>query len=420
VRAGRAATGARSAAVVVAAGCLITIAAFGARAAMGLFLEPMTVFHGWSRAEFAFALAVQNLLWGVFQPVAGTLADRVGPARVLAGGLVVYAAGMAAMAVAPSPAWLVLSAGLVVGLGQALTGLAVVLAAFARFVPAADRGWAFGMATAAGSLGQFLVVPVGQAFIAAFGWFDALWLLGACLLVVLPLACFLRAAPGEAAATVTNPLPVRRVLACAVHHRSYLLLTAGFFVCGFHVAFIAVHLPAHLSDVGFRPAVGAWALAVIGLFNGVGAYAAGVLSGRYSKTALLCWIYLARAGVLAGFLLLPPSPAGVYVFAALIGLSWLSTVPPTSGLVTVMFGVRHMAMLFGIVFFGHQLGAFAGVWLGGALFEAHGSYEPVWWLGVGLALVAAVLHRPIRERPAPDFAVDGPPPSRDRAYSTFN
>jgi len=416
----RAAGRARTPAAIVAAGCLITIVAFGARSAMGLFLEPMTGFHGWSRGDFAFALAVQNLLWGVFQPFAGALADRVGPARVLAGGLAVYAAGMAAMAWSPSPTWLVLTAGLVIGLAQALTAFAIVLAAFARLVPAARRGWAFGMGTAAGSFGQFLVVPVGQAFIAGFGWFDALWLLGACLLVVLPLAWFLRAARDEAAATVTNPLPLRRVLASALAHRSYLLLTAGFFVCGFHVAFIAVHLPAHLSDLGFRPAVGAWALSVIGLFNVVGAYAAGVLSARHSKTVLLCRLYLARAVILAGFVALPPSAPGVFVFAALIGLSWLSTVPPTSGLVTVMFGVRHMAMLFGIVFFGHQLGAFVGVWLGGALFEAYGSYELMWWLGVGLALVAAVLHRPIRERPAPAFATDEPLPSRDRTYSTFN
>lgn len=396
-------TWSRAPGVIVAAGGLITLAAFGTRAAMGLFLEPMTAFHGWSRADFAFALAVQNLFWGVFQPFAGALADRVGPARVLAGGLVVYAVGMAAMAVSASPFWLVVTAGLVIGLGQALAALAIVLSAFARLLGEERRSWAFGMATAAGSLGQFLVAPLGQAFIARFGWFDALWLLAALLLVVVPLAWFLRAGPGEgaASATVTSPLPLRRVLDGAVGHRSYQLLTAGFFVCGFHVAFIAVHLPAYLGDLGFAPGAGAWALSLIGLCNVVGAYGAGVAAGRWSKKTLLCAIYLARAVVLLGFLLLPPSTAGIYVFAALMGVLWLSTVPPTSGLVAVMFGVRHLAMLFGIVFFSHQLGAFMGVWLGGALFEAFGTYDPMWWLAVVLSLVAAALHWPIRERAAP-------------------
>jgi MFS family permease len=393
----------RASAVIVGAGCAITLAAFGARAAMGLFLEPMSSFHGWSRADFAFALAVQNLLWGVFQPVAGALADRAGPARVLAGGLVVYAAGMAAMAVAPSPPWLVLTAGLVIGLAQALAGLAVVLSAFARLLPEERRSWAFGVATAAGSLGQFVVVPVGQAFIVRFGWFEALWLLGACLLLVAPLTWFLRRATAGAPASISveAPLPLRRVIEGAVGHGSYRLLFAGFFVCGFHVAFIAVHLPAYLGDLGFAPGLAAWAIAAIGLFNVVGAYGAGVLAGRWSKRGLLSVIYLARALVMLGFVLMPPSVGGVFVFAALMGLLWLSTVPPTSGLVAVMFGVRHLGTLFGVIFLGHQLGAFVGVWLGGALFETFGTYEPVWWLGVVLGLVAAGLHWPIRERAAP-------------------
>jgi predicted MFS family arabinose efflux permease len=387
-------------AVVVAAGCVVIAVAFGTRAAMGLFLEPMTAFHGWSRADFALALAVQNLLWGVCQPFAGALADRVGAARVLAVGLVVYALGVVAMAMSTSPLWLVLTAGVVIGLAQALAAFSIVLSAFARLLPEARRSWAFGMGTAAGSLGQFLVVPLGQAFIAGFGWSDALWLLGLCLLVVLPLTWFLRSPPSdrETGATVTNPLPVGRVLAHASGHRSYVLLVLGFFVCGFHVAFIAVHLPAHLGDAGFDPALAAWALSLIGLFNVVGSYGAGVLAGRWPKRTLLAGIYLARAVVLAGFMLLPQTAFGVYVFAALMGLLWLSTVPPTTGLVAVMFGVRHMAMLFGIVFFGHQLGAFVGVWLGGWLYAVHGTYDAVWWLGVGLALAAAAVHWPIRER----------------------
>jgi len=391
----------RGPAAIVAAGCLITVFAFGARAAMGLFLEPMTSFHGWSRGSFAFALAVQNLLWGAFQPFAGALADRIGTARVLAGGLVVYALGMGLMAWSPSPAWLVLTAGLVLGLAQALASFSIVLAAFARLLPEARRSWAFGMGTAAGSLGQFLVVPLGQAFIATFGWSDALVLLGACLLVVLPLTALLRTGGGSDTQLVTTPLPLRHVLKHAFGHRSYVLLVVGFFVCGFHVAFIAVHLPAHLSDLGFGPALGAFAVALIGLFNVVGAYAAGVLGGQMPKKGLLAAIYVARSAVILGFLVLPASEAGVYVFAALMGLLWLSTVPLTSGLVAVMFGVRHLAMLFGIVFFSHQVGAFVGVWLGGYLYDAYGTYDVVWWLGVVLGLAAAVVHWPIRERPAP-------------------
>ncbi len=387
---------------IVVAGCLITLIAFGVRAAMGLFLEPMTAFHGWSRADFALALALQNLLWGVFQPFAGALADRQGFARVLAAGLVLYALGMALMAWAPTPLWLVLTAGLVIGLAQALAAFSIVLAAFARLLPEGRRSWAFGMATAASSLGQFLVVPLGQAFIASFGWHDALWLLGLCLLLVVPLTALLRTRPPhDAAVTARDPLPLRRVLEGAFAHGSYVLLIVGFFVCGFHVAFIAVHLPAYLTDLGFSPALGALAVAVIGLCNVLGAYAAGVVAATHSKKNLLALIYLARAVVILGFLLLPVTTASVYVFAALMGLLWLSTVPPTSGLVAVMFGVRNMAMLFGIVFLSHQVGAFTGVWLGGWLYDAYGSYEAVWWLGVGLALTAAAVHWPIREEPAP-------------------
>lgn len=398
----------RSPAAIVTAGCAITIVAFGVRAAMGLFLEPMTAFHGWSRADFAFALAVQNLLWGLFQPFAGALADRVGPARVLAGGLGLYAVGMAAMAAAPTPLWLVITSGLVIGLAQAFAAFAIVLAAFARLLPAERRSWAFGMGTAAGSLGQFLMVPLGQAFITSFGWADALWLLGGCLLLVVPLAALLRVGgTGAAAATVTNPLPLGRVLRHACGHRSYVLLVGGFFVCGFHVGFIAVHLPAYLGDLGFRPGVGAAALALIGLFNIAGAYAAGVVAGRGSKRTLLAGIYLARAVVLTAFLLAPATPLAVYVFAAAMGLLWLSTVPPTSALVALMFGVHHMAMLFGIVFLSHQVGAFIGVWLGGWLFELSGSYDAMWALGAILALAAALVHWPIEERPAPTPAAEG-------------
>ena len=392
----------RTPTLVVLAGCVITVVAFGTRAAFGLFLEPMTSFHGWSREHFAFALAIQNLLWGAAQPVAGALADRHGSARILAGGLVAYAIGIGLMALSPSPLWLTLSAGLLIGLAQAFAAFAIVLAAFARLVPEERRSWAFGVGTAAGSLGQFLIVPLGQAFIAAFGWFDALLLLGLCLLLVVPLTWLLGNAPGDdRPGLATVPLPVRDVLSAAFGHRSFRLLTAGFFVCGFHVAFIAVHLPAFLGDRGFGAGHGAAAIALIGLFNVVGAYAAGVVGGRASKKNLLCWIYFARSVVILAFVVLPMTPLSVYLFAAAMGLLWLSTVPPTSGLVAVMFGVRNMAMLFGIVFFSHQVGAFVGVWLGGWLFDRTGSYDVVWWLAIALGLFAALIHWPIRETAAP-------------------
>ncbi len=389
--------------LIVAAGCLITVVAFGVRAAFGLFLDPMTTFHGWSRADFAFALAVQNLLWGVFQPLAGALADRYGSARVLAAGLGVYAGGMVLMALSPSPFWLVVTAGVVVGLAQALAAFTIVLAAFAQLLPEERRSWAFGMGTAAGSLGQFLMVPLGQAFIATFGWADALWLLGVCLLVVLPLALALRRPSAPVAGTMVraNPLPLRPVLAHAFAHPSYIYLMAGFFVCGFHLAFIAVHLPTYLLDLGFGPALGAYALALIGLANVVGAYAAGVLGATHSKKALLSLIYLARSVVLLAFVAVPPSTASVAVFAVLIGLLWLSTVPLTSGLVAVMFGVRNMGMLFGIVFLSHQVGAFVGVWFGGFVVDAYGSYDAVWYACIALGIFAAAVHWPIRERAAP-------------------
>ncbi|MFW5679601.1 MAG: MFS transporter [Pseudomonadota bacterium] len=401
----------RTPGAIVVAGCLLTIVAFGTRATFGLFLEPMTLFHGWTREDFALAMAVQNLLWGAAQPFAGALADRHGAGRVIAAGLVAYAVGVACMAVSDTPLWLLLSGGILVGLAQAFASYSIVLAAFARLLPEAQRSWAFGVGTAAGSLGQFLMVPLGQAFIMAFGWFDALLLLAAGLVIVLPLAFVLHYVPlqlGRGGA-VAAPLPAGEALSAAVGHRSFLLLTAGFFVCGFHVAFIGIHLPAYLGDQGFGPGVGAAAIALIGLFNVIGAYASGVIGTRHSKKTLLCWIYLARSVVLLAFVALPVTTVSVYLFAAAMGILWLSTVPPTSGLVALMFGVRNMAMLFGVVFFSHQVGAFLGVWLGGWLFDATGSYDVVWWLAIALGLFAAAVHWPIREAPAPSPAVQPAP-----------
>jgi predicted MFS family arabinose efflux permease len=278
------------------------------------------------------------------------------------------------------------------------------MAALARRVPPERRSWAMGMATAAGSMGQFLLAPLGQAFILAHGWQTALLLLAGIVGVVPLLATAMASTPGGAAAAPEIDLGLKRTLALAFGHRSYRLLTAGFFVCGFHVAFITVHLPPYLTDHGVAPQLAAWSIAIIGLGNIVGSYAAGVLGGRHSKRGLLAMIYALRSVVIALFVLLPISPLTVVLFAVAIGLLWLSTVPPTSGLVAVMFGTRYMATLFGIVFFSHQVGSFLGIWLGGLVYEAYGSYDAVWWMSVALGLVAALIHLPIVELPAPRFA----------------
>lgn len=393
----------RAPAAVIVAGCLIALVTFGVRASFGLFTEPLSVARGWDREVFALAIALQNLLWGIGQPLAGGLADRFGAARVLALGGAVYALGTVLMAVSTSPGTIALTGGVLIGLGLSGGSFTIVLAAFARLVPPDRRTWAMGLATACGSLGQFLFAPLGQSFIDAYGWSTALVLLGATLVVVPLLAVSLT---GSAAIGVADEpeLPVRAALRQAFGHGSYVLLVLGFFVCGFHVAFIATHLPAYLGDVGIGASLAAWSLGFVGLFNVIGSYGAGVLGDRHSKRRLLSGIYLGRAIVITLFLLLPVSPVSVVAFAAAMGLLWLSTVPLTSGLVAVMFGTRHMGTLFGFVFLSHQVGAFVGVWLGGALYAQTGTYDGVWWLSVALGLVAAALHWPIVERRAPSLA----------------
>jgi MFS family permease len=398
--------GRRAIAVLVVCGCLIALINFGVRASFGLFTGPISSANGWGRDVFALALAVQNLLWGAAQPFAGALADRFGPARVLAGGGIVYALGVALMPVSTTPLLLNLTAGVLVGLGLAGASFIVVISALGNLLPLERRSWAAGIATAAGSLGQFLFAPMGQAFIAAFGWSTALLLLAAFALLIPLLSIPLGGAKGDhvGAAKPEPDLSPIEALRQALGHGSYRLLVAGFFVCGFHVAFITVHLPPYLGDIGVGAQWAAISIALIGLFNIVGSYGAGVLGGRYSKRWLLCLIYLARAVVIAVFVLVPPTPVTVLAFSAAMGLLWLSTVPPTAGLVALMFGVRHLGMLFGVVFFSHQVGAFLGVWLGGVLFERTGSYDVVWWLSVVLSLLAALVTYPIDERPAPELA----------------
>ena len=394
--------------VILAAGCLIALITYGLRTSFGLFLDPLSDGRGWGREVFALSLAIQNLVWGLGQPAAGAIADRYGSGRVLALGGAVYAVGVALMAVSATPLTMHLTAGVLVGIGLSGGSFTIVLAALGRLMPPDRRSWAMGMATAAGSFGQFLFAPLGQVFISGYGWITALLMLAAFAAVVPVLAAALR---GGAAPEEDGPsLSLRQATTAAFGHGSYLLLVSGFFVCGFHVAFITTHLPPYLTDSGLGPLIAAWSLALIGLFNVVGSYASGVLGGRGSKRRLLSGIYLSRAVVLVLFIVLPKSPAVVLTFAAAMGILWLSTVPLTSGLVAVMFGTRYLGTLFGFVFLSHQLGAFLGVWLGGLAYAQTGSYDPVWWAGVVLALVATALHWPIAERRAPSFVGPQPEP----------
>jgi len=405
--AGGAAAAARPLVLILVCGCLISLLTFGLRSSFGLFTGPISLTHGWSREVFALAMAIQNVAWGVGQPLGGALADRFGPARVLAGGGVLYALGLALMAFSTTPGTLHLSAGVLVGVGMGGASYITVLAALGKMVPPERRSWALGLGTAAGSLGQFLVVPLGQAFIAAYGW-EVTALLLAGLAAAVPLLASAFAGARQAPVMEAGPdLGFTETLRAAFGHPSYLLLLAGFFVCGFQLAFVTIHMPPFLTDSGIDASLAAWAIALIGLFNIVGAYMAGVLGERHSNKMLLCGIYLGRAVVTALFMTLPMTPVSVLLFAAAMGLLWLSAVPPTSGLVALMFGTRYMATLFGIVFLNHQLGSFVGVWLGGLLYERTGSYDVVWWLSVVLSLAAALVHLPIAERPARRFATAG-------------
>jgi MFS family permease len=355
----------------------------------------MTSSFGWGREVFAIALAIQQIMWGAGQPIAGAFADRVGVSKVLIAGALIYACGLALMSVSTTPALLYLSAGILVGLGGAAASFAVVMAAVGRMVSEERRSWALGLIVASSSLGMFIYAPMGQAFILAFGWATALLLVASSVLLVIPLALPYRADRGAAA---SGGQTIGQALREAAGHRSYWLLVAGFFVCGYHVAFIQVHLPAYISDQGVAAWVGGMALALVGLFNVAGSYTAGVLGGQRSRKQLLCFIYLARAVAIALYVSLPTTATSTLIFAAVMGLLWLSTVPLTSGLVALMFGPRYMATLFGIVFFSHQIGAFLGVWLGGRMYDAIGSYSPVWWTSVALGVFAALVHWPISER----------------------
>ncbi len=386
--------------VVLAAGCLIALVGFGVRAVFGLFLDPMTETRGWDRETFALAMAIQNLLWGMGLPFAGALADRFGPVRVIAAGALVYALGVWGMTQAQAPLALYVTGGVLTGLGVAFTAFSIALASMARVVGPERRSLALGLGTAAGSMGQVLFSPLSQAWISAYGWNDALLILAAMTLALIPLAVLLpnQTAPrGEA----VSEQSLRDALREARRHRGYVLLTLGFFVCGFHVSFITVHFPAYTRDIGLGPQVGAYAISLVGLFNILGSLLSGAVGQRWSKKLGLSAIYALRAVTIAALLFAAKTELTIYLFAATMGILWLSTIPLTTGIVAQVFGVRYMATLFGIVFFSHQIGSFMGVWLGGWIYDATGSYDLMWWAGVFFGIAAAIVHLPIDERPLP-------------------
>ena len=396
----------RSPVVVIIAGCLISAIGFGIRSTFGIYLEPMTSDLGWTRETYAFAMALQNLFWGLVLPIAGGLADKYGATRVIALGAVVYALGVWGMSIADTGFMLSLTGGVLAGTGIALSAFTLAMAAMARVVSPQRRSLVFGLGTAAGSFGQVLFSPIAQNFVNQYGWASTLVIFSLTALVLIPLAWLLPVDPSKSVEPTTDQT-LRAALQEALQHRGYLLLTLGFFVCGFHVAFITVHFPAYIRDLGLDPIVGAYSLALIGLFNIVGSFGSGYIGQRHSKKQSLAAIYTLRAIVIALLLVLPKTALVIYVFAAVMGLLWLSTVPLTTGIVAQVFGVRYMATLFGIVFLSHQLGSFIGVWWGGRVYDQTGSYNPMWIAGIVLGLLAAVVHVYINEKPLDRLAILG-------------
>lgn len=378
-------------------GTIIVVFAMGIRATFGLFMQPLGIAHGWGRDVFSMAFAIQNIVWGVFAIVMGTVADRYGAGRAIAISIACYAAGLIGLRFATSELELYLTAGVMIGIGQAGTTFAVILPVVARAVPPASRSTAMGIASAGGSLGQFLVVPSGQFLIGTLDWPGALLTLSMALGACLPLVWFLRGKP--AAASDVRELSMGQAVRGALRDRSYHFLFWSYAVCGFHTAFITLHLPAYVLDRGLSAGNGAMAIALVGLFNTFGSFWAGKLGGRYSKKRLLAWTYWARSLGILFLLSVPLTPLTLYIFAAWMGLFWLGTVPLTQGLIGDIYGLRFAATLSGMVFLGHQVGSFLGVWLGGRLYVTTGSYDVVWWLGVVLALVAGALCMPVREQP---------------------
>lgn len=388
-----------SALQVLACGALIVTLSMGIRHGFGLWLQPITQAQGWSRETFAFALAVQNLAWGVFGIFAGMAADRFGAFRVLVVGAGLYGLGLVGMALSTSTLAFALTTGILIGAAHAGTTYAVIYGVIGRQLPAERRSWAMGVAAAAGSFGQFLMVPVEGWLIDTLGWQNALLALAAAVLLIAPLAMGLREPGFAGAAPPKREQTIAQALREAFQYRSFQLLMAGYFVCGFQVVFIGVHMPSYLKDNGLSPQVASYALALIGLFNVIGTYAAGALGQRLPKRHILAFIYFGRAVAIALFLWAPLTPMSVYLFSAVMGLLWLSTIPPTNATVAQIFGVAHMSMLSGFVFFSHQIGSFLGVWLGGYLYDRTGSYDIVWYIAIALGVFAAIVNLPVRETP---------------------
>jgi predicted MFS family arabinose efflux permease len=388
-----------SMAQVLVCGAMIVTLSMGIRHGFGLWLQPITQAQGWTRETFAFAIAIQNLSWGVCGIFAGMLADKLGAFKVLLGGAVLYALGLAGMALSPTGFLFTLTAGVLIGAAQAGTTYAVIYGIIGRNISADKRSWAMGVAAAAGSFGQFLMVPIESFLISNIGWQQALLVLAGAVLLIMPLAFGLREGGFANGQALKRDQTILQALREAFKYPSFQLLMAGYFVCGFQVVFIGVHMPSYLKDKGLSPQVAGYALALIGLFNVFGTYAAGALGQRMAKKNILVFIYFARAVVITLFIAAPLSPMSVYIFASVMGLLWLSTVPPTNAAVAQIFGVAHLSMLSGFVFFSHQIGSFLGVWLGGVLYDRTGSYDIVWYITIALGIFAGLINMPVREAP---------------------
>jgi MFS family permease len=388
----------RTPALIIGFGCLISLMSFGPRSSLGFFLTPMSAANHWGRDVFAFALALQNLLWGIGQPLAGIIADRYGTARVFCAGGLMFAAGLALMSHATGAPMLDVSAGALIGFGLSGTSFMVILAAFAKLLPPQWRSLAFGFGTAAGSFGQFLYSPLAVVLMDAFGWQQTLMIFAVSMLAVLPLSLAL-VSPAAGQTDEAAPQSLRQALSEAFAHRSYVMLVLGFFTCGFQLAFITVHLPSYLLDRGLSATVGGWTLATIGLFNIVGSIGSGWFCDHVPRRYLLSFIYLVRAAAILAFISFPVTPFSCIAFGATMGLMWLSTVPPTNGIIAIMFGTRWLGTLAGFAFFSHQIGGFLGAWLGGIVFDRTGSYDQVWWLAILFGVLSALINMPIVEKP---------------------